>query len=279
MEKLLRSLKALGLNSYEAKAYLTLLSRVSLTAEELSKASNIPLPRVYSIIDELAGKGFVKVIEGRPRLFEAIEPDEALNSYIKYLEKMFEEDIKRRREEALKSLPRFREIYWGCRLRISPEKLSEDIASLKDMEAKTIEAISSASREVNIFTSHFKWLNKVEDTLKSMVGKGVNIRVLMQIDDRDSAERALKLLRIGVKVRNTCEAWYPTRGTIVDNVKLVYLIWVSGTSKRGELMVYKPQYTENEGLIAVFRDAFENRWAKSGDPGDVIKRLLGKIYG
>lgn len=274
MEKLIRSLKALGLSNYEAKAYLTLLNKVNLSAEELSKASNIPLPRVYSIVDELAGKGFVKVIEGRPRLFEAIEPDEALNSYTKYLEKLFEEDIKKRREEVLKNLPRFREIYWRSRLRISPEKLSEDITSLKDMETKTIEIINSASREVNIFTSHFKWFSKIENTLKSVVSRDVNIRVLMQIDDEDSAKRALKLLKMGVNVKNTYEAWYPTRGTIVDNVKLVYLIWVSSTNKRGKLMMYKPQYTENEGFIAVFKDAFESRWVKSRDPEDIIKKFL-----
>jgi sugar-specific transcriptional regulator TrmB len=273
VEEIIRRLRSLGLSGYEAKAYLTLLDKGDLSAEDLSRNSNIPLPRVYVVIDMLSTKGFVKVIEGRPKLFEAIEPEEALNNYTSYLEGKLREDIERRRKEALKSLPKLKEIYWRNRLKITPEKLSEELSSLRDMEIKTVEIMSSANRSIDVFTSHFKWLSRVEDVLKSAVSRNVNVRVLMQIDDKDSAERALRLLKIGVNVRNSCEAWYPTRGTIVDNSKLIYLIWVSDSARVGKPTVYKPQYTENEGLIAVFRESFENRWLKSRDPMESIRSM------
>jgi len=85
MEDIIRGLKSLGLSGYEAKAYLTLLDKGDLSAEDLSRNSDIPLPRVYAVIDELSVKGFVKIIEGRPKLFEAIEPEEALNNYTSYI--------------------------------------------------------------------------------------------------------------------------------------------------------------------------------------------------
>lgn len=70
----------IGLNSYEAKAYLGLLKRRSFTAPELWKITKIPRSRVYDILSSLNEKGFVSFLPGKPRRFCALDPSIALKS-------------------------------------------------------------------------------------------------------------------------------------------------------------------------------------------------------
>ena len=61
-----------GLNTYEAKAYLSLL-KGARSPKEVSSASGIPISRVYDVLKGLSEKGFA-VKEGRgyrPRRPEA----------------------------------------------------------------------------------------------------------------------------------------------------------------------------------------------------------------
>ncbi|RLE45621.1 MAG: hypothetical protein DRJ31_11030, partial [Candidatus Methanomethylicota archaeon] len=84
MKEFIDKLKSMGLTEYEAKAYLALLQKANMTAEQISNLSEVPLPRVYGVLEQLAIKGFIKILPGRPRKFEAIEPRIAFESYMKY---------------------------------------------------------------------------------------------------------------------------------------------------------------------------------------------------
>ena len=56
-------LQALGFSEYEARAYLALLQRGPLTGYQLAKASGIPRPNVYSVLDRLQERGTVSHID------------------------------------------------------------------------------------------------------------------------------------------------------------------------------------------------------------------------
>lgn len=58
-ESLLIKLQGLGLNQYEAKAYVALLSLGTSTAYSISKNSGIPRARIYDILESLALRGVV----------------------------------------------------------------------------------------------------------------------------------------------------------------------------------------------------------------------------
>ena len=60
-----KQLKNLGLNSYEAKTWVALLSRGMATATELSDISNVPRSRSYDVLESLERKGFIKVKHGK----------------------------------------------------------------------------------------------------------------------------------------------------------------------------------------------------------------------
>ena len=75
-------LQALGLNAYEARAYLVLLGHPRFKALELAARAHVPRQKIYEVLDSLVEKGFACVIQDRTKLFSAIAPDQALPSYL-----------------------------------------------------------------------------------------------------------------------------------------------------------------------------------------------------
>ena len=78
MAKVMELLKKLGLNSYEASAYLSLVKVKSATASKLAELAHIPRPRVYDVLEKLEKKGLVKIIPQRPIRYEAIPIKKAI---------------------------------------------------------------------------------------------------------------------------------------------------------------------------------------------------------
>ncbi len=74
-EVLIEELKDLGLNSYEAKVYLALLERDSLSVSEISRLSLVPRARAYDILDTLLADGLAVLKPGRIKKYSAADPD------------------------------------------------------------------------------------------------------------------------------------------------------------------------------------------------------------
>tara|TARA_Y100000310_G_C20581342_1_gene763148 strand:+ start:145 stop:933 length:789 start_codon:yes stop_codon:yes gene_type:complete len=77
-EDFLNKLKDFGLNSYESKLWVALLSRGVSTAGELSDISNVPRSRAYDVLESLEKKGFVIVKVGKPIKYLAVSPGEVV---------------------------------------------------------------------------------------------------------------------------------------------------------------------------------------------------------
>jgi sugar-specific transcriptional regulator TrmB len=74
----LNKLKDFGLNSYESKLWVALLSRGISTAGELSDISNVPRSRAYDVLESLEKKGFIIVKVGKPIKYLAVPPREVV---------------------------------------------------------------------------------------------------------------------------------------------------------------------------------------------------------
>lgn len=74
----LNKLKDFGLNSYESKLWVALLSRGVSTAGELSDISNVPRSRAYDVLESLEKKGFIIVKVGKPIKYLAVTPVEVV---------------------------------------------------------------------------------------------------------------------------------------------------------------------------------------------------------
>ncbi len=86
------SLRDLGLSEYEARAYRSLLSTGPTTAKELSRASDVPMGRIYDVLNSIEQYNLVRSqTASRPKKYVAVEPSTALDRLL--------EDKKRELEE------------------------------------------------------------------------------------------------------------------------------------------------------------------------------------
>ena len=77
-QEFLGKLKDFGLNSYESKLWVALLSRGVSTAGELSDISSVPRSRTYDVLESLEKKGFIVVKVGKPIKYLAVSPSEVV---------------------------------------------------------------------------------------------------------------------------------------------------------------------------------------------------------
>lgn len=98
----LKSLIELGLNTYEAKVYLAILGKNSVTASEASKMSGVPRQRIYDILNSLQMKGLCIEKPGKVLKYRASEPKEALISMLVEKNKRFQKELEKQRELAIK---------------------------------------------------------------------------------------------------------------------------------------------------------------------------------
>jgi len=74
------SLRDLGLSEYEARAYRALLETGPTTAKELSRASDVPMGRIYDVLNSIEQYNLVRSQSAsRPQKYVAVEPDTALD--------------------------------------------------------------------------------------------------------------------------------------------------------------------------------------------------------
>lgn len=77
-DEIVDGLRKLGLTDYEARAYGTLVGMGEATAREVHEMSAVPRTRIYDILRDLEGKGFVEFVDGSPTYYRAVEPDRVM---------------------------------------------------------------------------------------------------------------------------------------------------------------------------------------------------------
>lgn len=107
------SLEEFGLSSYEARAYIALVSKGTISASELSFYSDVPRTKVYPILLKLEKKRLVIISKSKPIMCTAIAPEDAfdeivqeqiekvnaMNALVSNLKKVSEESKKSRGSE------------------------------------------------------------------------------------------------------------------------------------------------------------------------------------
>jgi sugar-specific transcriptional regulator TrmB len=74
------TLRDLGLSEYESRSYTALLRLGPSTAKELSRASDVPMGRIYDVLNSLEGHGLVRSqASSRPKKYVGVEPETGLD--------------------------------------------------------------------------------------------------------------------------------------------------------------------------------------------------------
>ena len=164
------ALSELGLNKYEARAYLALITEGASTAKNVSDITGIPYGKVYEVIDSLVMKGFVMTLPTKPMKCKALSPADAINSAKKNLHKRLKtvENVILTEIEPLfaqnKNFTEPKGIFWILNGRAAINKKMEELGT-------------AAKHHINIFTSGngIKRMESLKPILKAASKRGVKI--------------------------------------------------------------------------------------------------------
>lgn len=246
----------LGASQKEATVYLRAIDVGSINLGEVSRMLGVGEEEAKLLLEDMVAKGLLKPYGDA---YEPSKPREAVSSLLRLKVSEVNLFLERLHQDASRLLALLDQYYAEHREEMRPSLLLEPLESIEAMEVRTVDMISSAVSEVDIFTAGFGWLDKAMEAIYAARSRGVVFKVLMRVVDRASRENARRLLEAGAEVRSQKEAWYPLRGTIVDGRRLIFLIWATERKTR----YYRPHYTENEGMVMVFKEAFEKRWREA----------------
>ena len=261
LEKNRELLLSLGLTDSECAIYLDLLEKPEGESIDRLLTSFGHAPQeAERAIGNLVDKGCISVSSNR---VEANSPEDFLPNILR--EKMDNLDLELKRvQEAIRHLEISLEPYfWEKRTGLRPEEIIRPIKDLESMEAQTVNLISEAKEYIYVFAEKFDWYENIRRQMEEALGRGVKARILMMVKDSYTTKRAKELQGMGVEVRHCSEDWYPVRGTLIDDKELVFLIWATRKSGIERPIYYKPHHTENDGLIRIFKDAFQKRWEEA----------------
>ncbi|MFC7132387.1 MULTISPECIES: TrmB family transcriptional regulator [Salinibaculum] len=215
----------LDLTEYEQTALRELLSLGRTTAPDLAEATGIPKARIYGVLDTLADAGYVKVIPGRPKIYQPKSPAEISNRAVENRRQRYErqrQEIENAREEFVDT---FEPLYQQASDEITPtEELFYvvDVGDPSETETRTLYRVATES--VDVITKGFDYFDDVEAALADALDVGVSVRVLFMhpslLDDDDRSRQADIVERLQTdypEVRfRFSEQQQPIRGTIGD---------------------------------------------------------------
>jgi len=222
-QDVLDALKQIGLNLYERKLWVALLSRGTSTAGELSTLAKVPHSRTYDVLESLAEKGFVMIQSTKPLKYIAIPPTEALERAKKKLKETMEVTIDRiakfQKSSSVKDLER---VYKKGVKIVEPGEMTGSLKGRDALHRQLETVFKNAKNEVSIFTTA-KGLAELNsnhsDILKRAAKKGVKIRIATPLDKNTT--KIIKNLKQFAEIRKIDKPDITGRFVVADGSHVV----------------------------------------------------------
>lgn len=210
----INGLRRLGLNQYQARAYLALHAFGEHTAGELSEHAKLPRPRIYDVVKSLQNIGFVAIRQGRPVKYVALPLAEALKTLKKQKEGRLAEELTKVDDIGRELAARMK-----TKTPVAPPT-EENIWTLKGREAiysKIASMISGAKKDVYIASVPEQLMHKIRTHSKELRrarSRGVRISVIAPV------EGSGEVTKVAHSIYNKL---LPTRMLVADNQALIFL--------------------------------------------------------
>jgi HTH-type transcriptional regulator, sugar sensing transcriptional regulator len=252
----LGKLKDFGLNSYESKLWIALLSRGVSTAGELSDISNVPRSRAYDVLESLEKKGFIIVKVGKPIKYLAVPPAEVVERVKKKV--VQDADEKGRILSQLKESDVLAELNTlhteGIKL-VDPTDKSGAFRGLDKVHEHLLTMVKNANKSITLMVSKNGFDRKYDlliNPLKKAAKAGVDIRIVGPQDvNKGSIENFSKIAKVKLHKNSTA------RFCIVDNKELLLFL-------TDDMKVHKSYdcavWVEAPHFVNYFAGLFENQW-------------------
>lgn len=222
-QAVLDALKQIGLNLYERKLWVALLSRGTSTAGELSSLAKVPHSRTYDVLESLTEKGFVMTQSSKPLKYVAVAPNEALERSKKKIKE--QADITVNRISKLQTSPSMKQLDMlfkkGVKI-VSPGDLTSSLKGRDAMHQQLETVFKNAKSNISVLTTP-KGLQELEkrhfNLLKKASQRGVKIRIAAPFSK--STMQAISKLKDVAEVRKVAKTDFTGRFAVVDGSHVV----------------------------------------------------------
>jgi len=147
-EDLVSQLTRLGLTSYEAKAYLTLIRRDSFTAAQVARQSGLPRQRIYDVLGSLVQKGLAVARPGTVVKYAATAPELA----IELLLASHREQLSRMERDAQLMVTDLKPAFEAGQEHTDPLEYIEVLRDRRAINERFAELQSQVKKEILVFT-------------------------------------------------------------------------------------------------------------------------------
>jgi sugar-specific transcriptional regulator TrmB len=276
-------LQALGLNAYEAKAYVALLERNTLTATQVANLAGIPRARVYEILQTLTARGLCVLRPGRFKTYGATNPAVLKETLLPGAQGKIETELQTVKKEERKLILKKKELTSGVDslmddLRPVFEKGSSDHSSLDYIEIikdpyqihkRFLQLMGEVREELLGFTKPpytvpRERLEDQGDQERHLIKKGIRLRSIYEIPADENERRWLfesadSAVRHGAEVRVSKEL--PMKMAILDS-RIVIFTLEDPVSKQPSLT---SQIVEHRALAGSLKVLFQTLWDRAED--------------
>ena len=177
------SLRDLGLWEYEARAYRALLKTGPTTAKELSRVSDVPMGRIYDVLNSIEQYNLVRSQSAsRPKKYVAVEPTTALDRLLEDKKRELEEQAGQYEEIVaeltgeLETAEPVEDTFWTAA--VGPEETVDLLVErLSAADSRVVMVLSTYTEQFfDIDTVGTRILDELSDALE----RGVEVRLLMR---------------------------------------------------------------------------------------------------
>lgn len=182
------NLRDLGLSEYEARAYRALLQTGPTTAKELSQVSEVPMGRIYDVLNSIEQYNLVRSqTASRPKKYVAVEPSTALDRLLEDKKRELAEKENQYEEivdeltTTLDSAEPHEETFWTAA--VGPEEVDDLLVErIAAADERVVMVASTVSQQFDIDSLG----ERVAAALEEALDQGVEVSLLMRpalVDD------------------------------------------------------------------------------------------------
>ena len=180
-QDVLDSLKQIGLNLYERKLWVSLLSRGTSTAGELSSLAKVPHSRTYDVLESLSEKGFVLTQNTKPLKYVAIKPEEGFDRAKKKIEQNSKIAVDRIKKMQKSSITKeLNKLFKDGVSLLSPGEMNGSLKGRHMIHQQFGTVVKDSKKHISIVTTHTglrELHSKHSEHLRKAAGRGVKIRI------------------------------------------------------------------------------------------------------
>jgi sugar-specific transcriptional regulator TrmB len=257
MDDALDQLTELGLSNYEARAFWVLVDTGPTTAEDVASEAEIPMGRIYDVLNSLKDQSLVRHDDGHPRTYVPVAAERAVS----HLLDQRTEELEQRRNRYESTATELQAYLDTVEATEGEQSFATSAFHEDDTIALVSERLDTATEQVQIAAGSISVRPDLRgiltDQLLELLEAGVQIRVLATPDAEFSSE-VTTLRESGLELRVGIET-PEQRFFVVDETEVLLEVFHPVSSE--ELLA--GVNFRDDAIAADLADSFEALWADS----------------